>query len=88
MPTLTFTFTDIEIAILKTHLLDLEAWTKNIIDEKLRNCTDRVFETTTGLISSDKDLATKIAELGKYQLYPRTEANSAPKLKFSLKAQK
>ena len=88
MPTLTFTFTDIEIAILKTHLLDLEAWTKNIIDEKLRNCTDRVFEATTGLIASDKTLATKITELEKYKLDPKTETDSAPKLKFNLKAPK
>jgi hypothetical protein len=88
MPILTFTLTDTEFAILKTHLLDPEAWIKNVLDEKLRNCTDRIFESTTGLISSDKALSDKITELDKYKLELRTESDMAPILKHSLKAPK
>jgi len=66
------TISDIELAILKTHLLDPEKWVKNVMNEKIRKCMDRVYEGTTEKIAKKRTKEEKLIELDKYDIAPRT----------------
>lgn len=72
-------------AILKTHLMDPEAWLKNVLAEKIRACTDRVYEETTEKIAGKRTLEEKHAELSGYELTARTENDKAAVLRHELK---
>lgn len=77
------TLTDTEYAILRTHLTDPEAWAKRVIAEKLRKCTNRVYEATTGKVAQRQKMPDKLKELEKFNIKPRQVGDKKSVLKHA-----
>jgi len=76
---------DTKWAILKTQILDPEALIRNYLSEKIRKCTNRVYEETTEKVAKKKTESEKITELGLYELVPRSVEDNVPNLKHEIK---
>lgn len=85
MPTITITITDTEMAVLKTHLTDPEAWAEVAVKNKIRKCADRVYEASTGQVARQRKIDEKIAVLETLDLKPRGVEDKRPALKHQKK---
>lgn len=85
---ITIDISDIEYAILKTHLVSPEEWIENALRDKIRKCANRVFEANTGRIAAKVVMKDKLTELDKLDLKPRTDKDGRPKLKHKEKEPK
>lgn len=82
---ITIDISDIEYAILKTHLVSPEEWVENALRDKIRKCANRVFEANTGRIAARVAMRNKLTELDKLDMKPRTDKDARPKLKHKEK---